>query len=128
MQNKSEVSSPKIHEFGALFNDKVKDPGVSRTWFYSTLEQGSLSRLIFVKGQLADILVFAGHMISGDFPVTQTVKNPPTMQETEVQFLGQEDPPEKGMAAHYRVLVWRIRQTGEPSGLQSMGLQRVEQD
>ena len=57
MQNKSEVSSPKIHEFLALFDDKVKDPGVSRTWFNSTLEQGSLSRLIFVKGQLADVLV-----------------------------------------------------------------------
>ena len=45
-----------------------------------------------------------------------------------VQFLGQEDPLEKEKATHYRVLVWRIRQTGEPSGLQSMGLQRVEQD
>ena len=26
------------------------------------------------------------------FPVAQLVKNPPTMQETLVQFLGQEDP------------------------------------
>ena len=31
--------------------------------------------------------------------VAQTVKNPPAMQETQVQSLGQEDPPEKGMAA-----------------------------
>ena len=30
------------------------------------------------------------------FPVAQLVKNPPAMQETLVQFLGQEDPLEKG--------------------------------
>ena len=28
--------------------------------------------------------------------VAQLVKNPPAMQETPVQFLGQEDPLEKG--------------------------------
>ena len=28
--------------------------------------------------------------------VAQLVKNPSTMQETPVRFLGQEDPPEKG--------------------------------
>ena len=28
--------------------------------------------------------------------VAQLVKNPPAMQETLVQFLGWEDPPEKG--------------------------------
>ena len=32
--------------------------------------------------------------------VAQLVKNPPAMQETPVQFLGQEDPLEKGMATH----------------------------
>ena len=30
--------------------------------------------------------------------MSQTVKNPPAMQETEVQSLGQEDPLERGMA------------------------------
>ena len=34
------------------------------------------------------------------FPVTQLVKNLPAMQETPVQFLGQEDPLEKGQATH----------------------------
>ena len=38
--------------------------------------------------------------ISMDFPVAQTVKNMPVMQETRVQFLGWEDPLEKGMAIH----------------------------
>ena len=42
-----------------------------------------------------------------------------------VQSLGREDPLEKGMAMHSSILAWRISWTGEPGGLQSMGLQRV---
>ena len=40
--------------------------------------------------------------------VAQTVKNLPTMQETWVQSLGQEDPLDKGMATHSSILAWRI--------------------
>ena len=36
--------------------------------------------------------------------VAQMVKNPPAMQETWVQFLGLEDPLEKGMATHSTIL------------------------
>jgi len=36
--------------------------------------------------------------------VAQLVKNPPTTQETPVQFLGWEDPLEKGMATHSSIL------------------------
>ena len=53
------------------------------------------------------------------------VKNLPVMQETQVQFLGWEDPLEKGMAAHFSILAWRIPLTEEPRGLYSMGSQRV---
>ena len=53
------------------------------------------------------------------------VKNLPTMQETLVQSLGQEDPLEKEMATHSSILAWRILWTEEPGGLQSMGSQRV---
>ena len=42
------------------------------------------------------------------FPVAQSVKSLPAMQETQVQFLGQEDPLEKGMATHSSILTWRI--------------------
>ena len=52
-------------------------------------------------------------------------KNPPAMQETLVQFLGQEDPLEKEMATHFRIIPCEISWTEEPGGLQSMGLQRV---
>ena len=41
---------------------------------------------------------------------------------------GQEDPLEKGLATCSGVLAWRIPWTEEPSGLQSMGLQRLEHD
>ena len=57
--------------------------------------------------------------------VAQRVKLLPAMQETQVQSLGQEDPPEKEMATHSSILAWRIPWTEEPGGLQSMGLQRV---
>ena len=40
--------------------------------------------------------------------MAQTVKNLPAMQETRVQFLGQEDPLEEGLATHYSILVWGI--------------------
>ena len=60
--------------------------------------------------------------------VAQMVKNPSAMQETQVQPLGQEDAPGKGMVTHFRVLDWRIPWTEEPDGLQSMGLQRAGHD
>ena len=44
------------------------------------------------------------------------------MQETPVLSLGQEDPLEKEMATHSRILAWEIPRTEEPGGLQSMGL------
>ena len=40
--------------------------------------------------------------------VAQLVKNPPAMRETWVQFLGWEDPLERGKAAHSSVRAWRI--------------------
>ena len=64
----------------------------------------------------------ANHM---DFPVSQVVKNLPVMQETQVQSVGQEDPLAKEMATHSNILAQRIPWTEEPSGLQSMGSQRV---
>ena len=53
------------------------------------------------------------------------VKNLSIMQETWVRCLGQEDPLEKGMATHSRILAWEISWTEEAGGLQSMGPQRV---
>ena len=54
------------------------------------------------------------------------VKNLPAMQKTGVQSLGWEDRLEKGMATHSRILAWRIPWTGEPGGLQYLGLQKSQ--
>ena len=61
-------------------------------------------------------------------PGGSVVKNPPAMQETQIQSLSGEDPLEKEMATHSSILVWEIPWTEETGGLQSMGLQRVRQD
>ena len=53
------------------------------------------------------------------------VKNLPTIQDTLVRSLDQEDPLKKGMAAHSSTLAWRIPRTEKPGGIQSMGWQRV---
>ena len=50
------------------------------------------------------------------------------MQETRVPSLGQEDSLEEEMATHSSILAWRIPWTGEPGGLQSIGLKRVRHD
>ena len=60
--------------------------------------------------------------------VAQMVKNLPTVQETWAQSLGGEDPLEKEMATHSRILAWGIPWTEKPAGLQSMGSQRVAHD
>ena len=57
--------------------------------------------------------------------MAQTVKRLPTMQETWVQSLGQEDFLEKEMAIHSSILAWKIRWMEERDRLHSMGLQRV---
>ena len=55
--------------------------------------------------------------------VAQLVKNQPAIWETLVQFLGWEDPLEKGKATHSSILAWRI-----PWTVWSMGSQRVGHD
>ena len=56
------------------------------------------------------------------------VKHLPTMQETGIQSLGQEDPLEKQMATHSNSLAWKISWMEEGCRLQFMRLQRVGHD
>ena len=58
--------------------------------------------------------------------IAQLVKNLPVIQETQVQFLGQEHPLEKEIATHSSILAWRIPWTEEPGRKQSMGLQESD--
>ena len=57
--------------------------------------------------------------------VAQMVKSLSAVQETWVQSLGWEDPPEKGMATHSNILAYEIPWTEEPGGLQSMESRKV---
>ena len=52
--------------------------------------------------------------------MAQWVKNPPAMQEMQVQSLGWEDPLEEGMATHSSILAWKIPWREEPGRLQSI--------
>ena len=47
--------------------------------------------------------------------MAQMVKNPPAMQETQVQSLGGEDPLDKEMATHSSILAWKIPE--KPGGM-----------
>ena len=60
--------------------------------------------------------------------MAQTVKRLPATRETQVRFLGGEDPLGKEVAIHSSTLVWNIPWTEEPVRLQSLGSQRVGQD
>ena len=57
--------------------------------------------------------------------MAQMVKNLPTIQETCVQSLGQEDPLEEEVATHSSTLAGKIPWSEEPGGLQSMESQKV---
>ena len=56
------------------------------------------------------------------------VKLLPTMRETRILSLGQEDPLEKKIATHSSTLAWKIPWMEEPGRLPSMGSQRVRHD
>ena len=60
--------------------------------------------------------------------VAQTLKNLPTMQETQVQSLGQEDPLEKGMATHSSTLAWRSPRIEEPGDYSPWGCKTAGHD
>ena len=60
--------------------------------------------------------------------MAETIIRLSTMQETQVQSLGREDPLEEGMATRSSILAWKIPRTEESGGLQSIGLKRVGHD
>ena len=60
------------------------------------------------------------------FLVAQTVKKPPAMQVTWVQYLGQEDPLEAGMATHSSILAQRIPMDREAWGATVYGVAKSQ--
>ena len=79
------------------------------------------------------IWTFVGKVISLFFNtlsraslIAQSVKNLPTMQETQVRFLGLEDSLEKEMAINSSILAWRIPWIEELGKLLSMRSQESD--
>ena len=60
-----------------------------------------------------------------ELPSGSEGKESPAVQE-RVQFLGREDPLEKGMATHSSVLAWRIAWTEKPGGPRSTGVTKSQ--
>ena len=89
-------------------------------------QDSSKDLLIFYYSGLESVMhtlkkIWASH-------VAQMVKNPPAMQETQVQSLGWEDPLKKGMVTYFSIIAWEIPWTEEPGRLLSMGPYIVEHD
>ena len=76
---------------------------------------------LLVKIKKKFVLVFVRIFTGGS-----VVQNLSAMQKTQVWSLGWVDRLEKGMAAHSRILPWRIPWTEEPGGLQSEDLDTTE--
>ena len=79
------------------------------------MDGGSDGPWVHTDGVQARTGILRGAAILHPAPVTNDglpggsdTKNPPAMQNTQVPFLGQEDPLEKGMATHSSILAWRI--------------------
>ena len=87
-------------------------------------------RLPVKAGELAlNLLIYICiYKLTQCFPGGSVGKNPPAVQETLVRSLSWEDPLEKEMAIHSNTIAWKIPWTEEPSGLQSLGWQRVRHD
>ena len=62
------------------------------------------------------------------FLLAHLIKNPPAMQETQIESLGQEDPLEKEMTTHFSILAQETPWTEEPGGLQSTRSQKLKYD
>ena len=53
-------------------------------------------------------MTYTHYSVSNPSLVAQTVKNPPTVWETQIRSLHQEDPQEKEMLHHSSILAWKF--------------------
>ena len=104
--------------------NRAQTPAAGK-FFCELLRLGLCRHSVLGSHSWVDLSLENGLANSGASLVAQTVKNPPAMQETQVQSLGWEDPLEKGMATHPNNFAWRIPWAEEPGRVYSMGSQRV---
>ena len=92
------LGSPESHFYSILLSSKLlKPPHGERDWVLFLEVRCSMSKKELVP------LIFGVYLSSSSLGA-QMVKNLPAMQETCIQPMGQDDPLEKGMAAHSSVL------------------------
>ena len=120
------MGSLKYDLLGVAYSDPLGCFRVFPVWLPACLWDFS-SPMMNLGGVLCTLHVYFIHIpLKGmGFPGGSVVKNPPTMQETQVLSLGEEDPLGEGMAIHSSTLAWRIPRTEEPGGLLSVGSCRV---
>ena len=98
--------------------DEVKDTAFA-SWDYKIhmmgLENSESCFLWAAREGVASVWCIV--VIEASLVARMTIKNPPTMQDPWVQFLGWEDLLEKEMATHSSILAWEIPWTEEPGGL-----------
>ena len=107
-----------VSEGRVKWERKRRDPSAGRT--AASIRNGEQDSLAGIQGiSLALIAKCRVNKLFYQlgFPGGSVVKNPPAIQEAQVQSLGWEDPLERGMAIHSSILAWRIPWTEEPSGL-----------
>ena len=80
-----------------------------------------------IKG-ISNALISAERAIVYRFTVAQMVKSLPAMQESQVQYLSQEDSLENEMASHSSIFAWRILWIEEPGGATIHGVTKSQKD
>ena len=72
------------------------------------------------------LLIMVPLVATTTFPGASAVRNLPAVKEMDSISFNQQDPLEKEMATHSSIIAWRIPQSEEPGGLESMRLQELD--
>ena len=91
----------------------------------ATVEKLILSDLRVDTDTFSSFLKYTNHCSRASL-IAQLVKSLPAMQQTQVRFMGWEDPLEEELITYSSILAWRISWTKEHSRLQSMGSQESD--
>ena len=110
-----------LREWGLVLHEMLKTTATCTSLLITDVDLALLTLTLLLSSFLIAnfSLLLSGKLLLWAFLVAQMVKNLPAMQETWVQFLGQEDPLEKGMPTHSSILAWRIPWTEKPGRLYS---------